>query len=134
MVAAGTGGHHSVLPWGWSKSLGVSQCSGILQLQGLLTQCLGSTCSHSGVGACAFPKGHIVHHSPWLRQRAQWKPLQEQEEQKGRGSSLSTGALWHFVTWQGHCGQGSGVWWWQVPQSSPSWASVHVHWFRNKLQ
>lgn len=82
----------------------------------------------------AFPKGHTVHHSPWLRQRAQWNPLWEREEQKSCGSSLSTGALWHFVPWQGHCRQGSGGWWWQVPQSSPSWASVHVHWFKNKLQ
>lgn len=23
---------------------------------------------------------------------------------------------------------------WLVPQSSPSWASAHVHWFKNKLQ
>lgn len=52
------------------------------------TQCLGSTCSHRGVGACAFPKGHLGHHSPRLKQRAQWKPLREQEEQKSLGSSL----------------------------------------------
>lgn len=115
---------------GMEQELGSHGAVGSCSCRAPLTQCLGSTCSCSGAGACAFPKGHIVHHSPWLRQRALW----EQEEQKSRGSSLSTVALWRFVTWQGHCRQGSGGWWCQVPQSSPSWASVHVHWFKNKLQ
>lgn len=89
-------------PW-WQQALvGTTQCcrgdgAGARERHGAVgsrscctpfTQCLGSTCSHRGVGACAFPKGHLRHHSPRLRQRAQWKPLREQEEQKSLGSSL----------------------------------------------
>lgn len=86
----------------------------------------GSPRSAEWVGAYALPEGRLGHYSPWLVWGGQRKTSPgaggAAELQARAGAQLipvlSSGALWHFVPWQGHRVAGGG--WCQLLRSSLS--------------